>query len=235
MLAWGLGHVCAIAVGISLGLIGGGGAILAVPILVYVLGVGPKSAIAISLVSVGTVSAMGTVLHWRAGRVRLDIALLFAPAAMLGAYLGALIASFSWISETFQLLCFGMIMLFVSLLLIRKSRAKSSSVQSERAQVNKAKNQPILSVSSSKSTANSIASRPLCQSSWRHQMMIPIEGLGIGVLTGFVGIGGGFAIVPALVLLTGIPMKQAVGTSLLIISLKSVTGFLGYVNQLNID
>jgi len=98
MWMWGLGHVFAIAVGISLGLLGGGGTILAVPILVYVMGLGAKSAIAISLVSVGTVSVIGTFLHWKKGNARFDIALLFAPSAMLGAYLGAIVASFPWIS-----------------------------------------------------------------------------------------------------------------------------------------
>ncbi|MGD1867665.1 MAG: sulfite exporter TauE/SafE family protein [Phormidesmis sp.] len=211
MFAWGFGHFCAIAVGVSLGLMGGGGAILAVPILIYVIGVEAKSAIAISLVSVGTVSAMGAFLHWQKGNVRFDVAALFAPAAMVGAYLGALLASFSWVSESFQLLCFSMIMLLASLLMIIKSRQQ---------------NQTVVTLSSSE---------PVHKKFLLHQFMIPVEGMGIGVLTGFVGIGGGFAIVPALVLLTGIPIKQAVGTSLLIISLKSVTGFLGYLSQLEVN
>ena len=216
MLVWGIGHFCAIAVGISLGLIGGGGSILAVPILVYVMGVGVKSAIAISLVSVGTVSAIGAFLHWQKGNMRIDIALLFAPAAMVGAYLGAFVASFSWVSETFQLLCFCAVMLLASILMITKSKQQS---------------QKACTIHSSQ-----LAPQTLDRDrSFFHQAMIPVEGLGIGMLTGFVGIGGGFAIVPSLVLLTSIPMKQAVGTSLLIISLKSVTGFLGYLGQLKVE
>ncbi|MEL6816834.1 MAG: sulfite exporter TauE/SafE family protein [Cyanobacteria bacterium J06598_3] len=205
------GHLCAIAVGISLGLLGGGGAILAVPILVYIMGVGAKSAIAISLISVGMVSLIGTVLHWHKGNVRVDVALLFAPTAMVGAYFGALVASLPWVSEGFQLFCFSVIMVLASLLMIIKSRRQAQSVYT-------------------------IPAEPMMRDNLRlRRLIIPTEGLGIGLLTGFVGIGGGFAIVPALVLLTNIPMKQAVGTSLLIIALKSITGFLGYVGQIDIS
>ncbi|MEL6353017.1 MAG: sulfite exporter TauE/SafE family protein [Cyanobacteria bacterium J06627_28] len=199
------------AVGLSLGLIGGGGAILAVPILVYVLGVGTKSAIAISLVSVGTVSLIGTILHWQKGNVRADIALLFAPTAMLGAYLGALFASLPWVSEDAQLLCFSIAMVMASLFMILKSKQPSKTAQMTHAEPSVKKNAP------------------------PHWLMIPAEGLGIGMITGFVGIGGGFAIVPALVLLTNMPMKQAIGTSLLIITLKSITGFLGYLGQVQMS
>lgn len=185
--SWLLASVGAFAVGISLGLIGGGGSILAVPILIYVLGLGAKSAIAISLVSVGMVSLIGTFLHWRKGNVRMDIALAFAPAAMVGAYLGALLAGFPWVSEGFQLLCFSVIMLLASCLMIVKSRPKIPTINTMYpGQVKR--------------------ERPLLR-----KVIIPAEGLGIGVLTGFVGIGGGFAIVPALVLLTNIPMKQEIG------------------------
>ena len=217
MFAWVFGHFCAIAVGISLGLLGGGGAILAVPILVYVLGVGVKGAIATSLVSVGTVSAIGTFLHWKKDSVRFDIALLFAPAAMVGAYLGALVASLSWVSESFQFLCFGVMMLLVGLLMIAKSRPKTQRAYTGFSSPQDSDNTEISYVPSSRALVR--------------QAMILGEGMGIGILTGFVGIGGGFAIVPALVLLTGIPIKQAVGTSLFVIALKSITGFMGYLGQ----
>ncbi|MEM9088615.1 MAG: sulfite exporter TauE/SafE family protein [Cyanobacteria bacterium P01_F01_bin.53] len=218
--SWLLATAGAFAVGISLGLLGGGGSILAVPILVYVLGLGAKNAIAISLISVGMVSLIGTFLHWQKGNVRLDIAFVFAPAAMLGAYLGALLAGLPWISEGFQLLCFSVIMLIASCLMIVKSRAKFSTTQVPTI------NTPHPGRLKRVGTASPTGNRSLL-----HKITIPAEGLGIGILTGFVGVGGGFIIVPALVLLTNIPMKQAVGTSLLIISLKSVTGFLGYMGQ----
>ncbi|MDJ0707521.1 MAG: sulfite exporter TauE/SafE family protein [Leptolyngbyaceae cyanobacterium MO_188.B28] len=216
MLTSTLGHIFAVAVGLSLGLLGGGGSILAVPILIYVMGVGTKEAIAISLVSVGVVSSIGAISHGLEGKVKLNVALIFAPAAMLGAYFGAHLASFPWISETFQLICFGVTMLLASLLMIYQTR------QRHRKELNK------------KLLDNYIYHAPK-EASLLHFSMLPVEGLGIGVLTGFVGIGGGFAIVPALVLMAKIPMKQAVGTSLLIISLKSVTGFLGYLGQIDIS
>jgi len=224
MLAWGVGHFCAIAVGMSLGLLGGGGAILAVPILVYVMGVEVKSAIAISLVSVGSVSAIGTFLHWKKGSVRWDIALLLAPAAMVGAYLGAFVASFAWISESFQFLCFSMTMLLASLLMIVKSRPQGKMVYTESVSAPVAVRTPVR-------TSASTSEKTKYDKALIRQALILAEGLGIGLLTGFVGIGGGFAIVPALVLLTGIPVKQAVGTSLFIIALKSITGFVGYFGQ----
>ncbi|MGP1371568.1 MAG: sulfite exporter TauE/SafE family protein [Almyronema sp.] len=196
-----VGHGLAIAVGVSLGLIGGGGSILAVPVLVYVLGLSPKAAIAMSLVTVGTVSLIGAIPHWRQGNVDLKIAAIFAPAAMVGAYAGARLAGLPWVSETFQLICFGLVMVLASLLMIRQHQPARSALKPSQ----------------------------------NHWLAIPIEGLGVGLLTGFVGVGGGFAIIPALVLLGGVPMKTAIGTSLLIIAVKSATGFLGYLNQVTLD
>ena len=210
-----IGHLLAVAVGLSLGLIGGGGSILAVPILVYVMGVTPKEAIAISLASVGTVSAIGAIFHGLEKRVRGDIALIFAPTAMLGAFIGAYGASFPWVSDTLQLVCFTVIMILASILMIRKGHRQQQRLEA----------MPIPKRGSGTVTNASV---------WKN-ILIPLEGLGIGILTGFVGIGGGFAIVPALVLLTSIPMKQAIGTSLLIIAFKSITGFLGYVGQVEMN
>lgn len=208
-----IGHVLAVVVGLSLGLIGGGGSILAVPILVYVMGVAPKEAIAISLASVGTVSAIGAIFHGLEKRVRGDIALIFAPTAMLGAFIGAYGASLPWVSETLQLICFTLIMILASILMIKKGHKQQPGDIPIPQRVPK----------------------PIAFTSIWKKILIPLEGLGIGVLTGFVGIGGGFAIVPALVLLTAIPMKQAIGTSLLIIAFKSVTGFLGYVGHVDMN
>ena len=210
-----IGHILAVAVGLSLGLIGGGGSILAVPILVYVMGVPPKEAIAISLASVGVVSAIGAIFHGLEKRVRGDIALIFAPTAMLGAFIGAYGASLPWVSETLQLVCFTFMMIFASILMIRKGHKQ----QAKLGEMPMPKRSPT----------------PIADTSIQKKILIPIEGLGIGILTGFIGIGGGFAIVPALVLLTAIPIKQAIGTSLLIIAFKSVTGFLGYVGQIEMN
>ena len=89
MLVWILGHVIATAIGISLGLIGGGGSILAVPTLVYIMGVPPKSAIAMSLAIVGVVSLLGAIPHWKLGNVQLKTAGMFGLSTMLGTYAGA--------------------------------------------------------------------------------------------------------------------------------------------------
>jgi uncharacterized membrane protein YfcA len=207
-----LGLLLAIAVGLSLGLIGGGGSILAVPILKYVIGVTPKEAIAMSLFIVGVVSIIGLIPHWQQGNVSGKIAVVFIPPAMGGALVGAKIASLPWITETVQLMCFGIIMLLASILMIRQgSTPKLSSLLQDREQ--KAKGTHEL----------------------RSWLIVPLEGLGVGILTGFVGVGGGFLIIPALVLVGGVPMKQAVGTSLLIIACNSASGFYGYLDQVELD
>ncbi len=119
-----LGLIFAVAVGLSLGLIGGGGSILAVPILKYVIGVTAKQAIAMSLFIVGIVSLIGLIPHWRQGNVNLSIAMSFIPPAMIGAFLGAKITELPQINETIQLICFGVIMVLASILMIKKSRKK---------------------------------------------------------------------------------------------------------------
>lgn len=208
-MTWIIGHFLAICIGLSLGLIGGGGSILAVPILVYVMGLGAKTAIAMSLIIVGTVSLIGAVPHWLQGNVNLKVAAMFAPPAMLGAYLGARLASLPFITETIQLICFAIVTILASLMMIREARQKPN-------------NQDLF-------TEKGHLKRE------HHWFAIALEGLGVGILTGFVGVGGGFAIIPALVLLGGIPMKEAIGTSLIIITFKSITGFVGYLGQVNLD
>ncbi len=197
-----IGHILAIAIGVSLGLIGGGGSVLAVPILVYVMQIDPKTAIAMSLIVVGAVSVLGIIPHWRAGNVNWRIAAIFTPTAMLGAYGGARLASLPFISATFQLIAFAVLMLVAGFLMIRDKGPATLTVH---------------------------------ESPLPPAIMIPLEGLVVGVLSGFVGIGGGFAIIPALVLLGKTPMKEAVGTSLVIIAFKSVTGFIGYLDQVTFD
>lgn len=218
---WILGHLFAVTVGISLGLIGGGGSILATPILIYILQVEPKSAIAMGLVIVGGVSLLGIWPHWKQGNVNLSIATIFAPMAMLGAYLGARLATLPFISAQIQLLAFAVMMLIAGGLMIREGSKPGVIVQT---------------------TGQSLAFSPGGGPELAHApgglpkgVLIPVEGLLVGILTGFVGIGGGFAIIPALVLLGKTPMKEAIGTSLLIIAFKSVTGFLGYLNHVPVD
>jgi hypothetical protein len=205
MLIWIIGHFLAICIGLSLGLIGGGGSILAVPVLVYIMGMGAKEAIAMSLAIVGSVSLLGVVSHWRQGNVNLKIFAIFTPTAMVGAYLGARLASLPWITDAIQMTCFGAIALLASLLMLFRNTKPTPSAQ------------------------------PSAPSRYPKWLLIPAGGLAVGILTGFVGVGGGFAIVPVLVLVGGIPMKEAIGTSLLIISFNAIAGIMGYLDSVAID
>jgi uncharacterized membrane protein YfcA len=188
-------------VGLALGLLGGGGSILTVPIFVYVLGFPPKEAIAMSLAVVGATSLFGAAGHWRAGNVDLRVATVFGAVAMAGTYLGARLAVF--FSGAAQLTLFAVVMLLAAWFMFRPARVR----------------------------ANAPAPASLRE---MRLGLIAAEGLAVGVLTGLVGVGGGFLIVPALVLLARVPMKQAVGTSLLVIAMKSATGFLGYLGQVQV-
>lgn len=194
-----LGIGLAALVGLALGLLGGGGSILTVPIFVYVLGFGAKEAIAMSLAVVGAVSLLGAVGHWRAGNVDLRVAGIFGVVAMAGTYLGARLAVY--FSGGAQLALFAVVMLLAAYFMFRPKRIEPGTRE---------------------------APKPLPLG------LIVLEGIAVGVLTGLVGVGGGFLIVPALVLLGKVPMKQAVGTSLLVIAMKSAAGFVGYLGQVEV-
>ncbi len=195
-----LGSALGLLMGLSLGLLGGGGSILTVPIFVYLLGYAVKPSIAMSLAVVGTTSAAGAVIHGRAGNVNLRAALVFGPLAMAGTFLGARLAS--RVSETFQLTLFAIVMLVAAGFMFRSSTDAPSGGPSPGAP------------------------------HW-----VTVAGIGgcVGLLTGLLGVGGGFLIVPALVLLADLPMKQAIGTSLLVITMNSLSGFAGYLGQVTID
>jgi uncharacterized membrane protein YfcA len=197
-----LGLVLAALVGLSLGLLGGGGSILTVPIFVYVLGFGTKQAIAMSLAVVGTTSLFGAVRHWRAGNVNPRLAAIFGAVAMAGTYLGARLAAF--FSGALQLSLFAVVMLVAAFFMFRDR--------------------------------NPVAGHPGHATSAREMPLglIALEGIAVGLVTGVVGVGGGFLIVPALVLLGKAPMKQAVGTSLLVIAMNSAAGFVGYLGQVEV-
>ena len=185
-------------IGLSLGMLGGGGSILTVPVLVYVMGFAAKPAIALSLPIVGITSLVGAVVHWRLGNVRLRTAAPFGLLAMVGAFLGAKLAVF--LSGAAQLSLLSIVMLVAAAFMMRGTRSVEAS--------------------SSRSPS------PV--------LIVPVA-LGVGLLTGLVGIGGGFLVVPALVLLAGVPMRQAVGTSLVVIAMNSASGFLGYLGNVAID
>jgi len=208
-----LGLVLAASIGLSLGVLGGGGSILTVPIFVYVLGYGAKESIAMSLAVVGATSLFGAASHWRAGNVDLRVALLFGAVAMVGTYLGARLAVF--FSDAAQLALFATVMLLAAFFMFRGRR--------EPARQGAQGNFPEISPS------------PAAKPERMPLALIAAEGIAVGVLTGLVGVGGGFLIVPALVLLGKLPMKEAVGTSLLVIALKSFAGFYGYLDQVEVD
>ena len=199
-----LGLVLAALIGISLGLLGGGGSILTVPVLVYVLGYGAKSAIAMSLPVVGVTSLVGAALHWRLGNVRVGTAAAFGLLAMVGAFAGARLAAF--VSGTAQLALLAVVMGAAAGSMLRSARGEGASRDARRA---------------------SRAPAP--------RWLLALVALGVGVLTGVVGIGGGFLVVPALVVLARVPMKEAVGTSLLVIAMNSASGFAGYLGTVAID
>jgi uncharacterized protein len=195
-----LGFALAVVIGLALGLLGGGGSILTVPIFVYVLGFDVKDAIAMSLAVVGATSLFGAAGHWKAGNINTRVALIFGAVAMAGTYLGARLAVF--FSGAAQLALFGSVMLLAAFFMFRDGSGRSGlAVDHELREM--------------------------------RFPVIALEGLAVGVLTGLVGVGGGFLIVPALVLLGRLPMKQAIGTSLLVIALKSFAGVLGYVGQVD--
>lgn len=194
-----LGLALAVLIGLSLGLLGGGGSILTVPVFVYVLGFAAKPAIAMSLVVVGATSLAGALGHWRSGNVNVRTALIFGGIAMVGAYAGARLAAF--VSGAFQLTLLALVMLAAAASMFLRGRTQQA--------------------------AGSVSPRPPLG------MLAPV-GLGVGMLTGLVGVGGGFLVVPALVILARVPMKQAVGTSLLVIALNSAAGSLGYIGQVGL-
>ena len=190
-----------LAIGVSLGLIGGGGSILAVPVLVYVLGEPVKEATTASLAIVGTTALVGAADHIRGGGVRVRVALAFGAAGALGALAGTALNRVA--SGSSILIAFAVVMLAAAYALIR-GRGEGRGDEAE-------------------ARGRTLALR-----------VIP-AGIGIGVLTGFFGVGGGFVIVPALVLLLGLPMTVAIGTSLLVIALTSASALVAHLATGRVD
>lgn len=187
----------AVVVGVSLGLLGGGGSILTVPLLAYVAGMDAKQAIATSLVVVGVTSAVSTLSHARAGRVQWRSGLMFGAAGMVGAYLGGLLSYV--VDGSVLLLVFTVVMVATGVAMIKGRTACAPTTRT----------MPVVKVL--------------------------LMGLGVGVVTGAVGAGGGFLVVPALALLGGLPMPVAVGTSLLVITMNSAAGLAGHLSTVPID
>ncbi len=183
--------VLAAIIGITLGLLGGGGAILTLPMLVYVVGLDPREAIAGSLFVVGLTSVVGVVSHARAGRVSFRVGGLFGAAGMFGAYAGGRVAHY--LPATLLLVLFAGMMLLTSIAMLRGRGAGSTEAREP-------------------AVAKAL-----------------VLGAVVGMVSGLVGAGGGFLVVPALALLGGLPMPRAIATSLLVIAMQSAAGFAGHV------
>ncbi|MBX3438495.1 MAG: sulfite exporter TauE/SafE family protein [Planctomycetaceae bacterium] len=207
---WALSVLFGLLVGLSLGLTGGGGAIFAVPLLVYGLQVPTKEAVGISLAAVGATSFVGFVHRWKLGEVEVRTGLLFAAAGMLGAPVGTWLAGF--LPDGVLLLAFAGLMVIVAVRLWQqasKPRAPIPDCSSPETQDGP--------------TCRRDASGTLILNSPCAALLL-IVGAMTGVLSGLFGVGGGFVIVPALVLFSGMSIHRAVGTSLMVISLVSVSG-----------
>jgi len=208
-----IGYFASLLIGISLGLIGGGGSILTVPVLVYLFKVEPVTATAYSLFIVGATSLVGVFPKYKKGEINIKTAIVFGIPSILSVYstrafivpaipneiftLGSFVATKAFMT----MLLFALLMVFASVSMIR---SKKQVVDEEGEQVF---NYP----------------------------MILLEGTVVGLITGLVGAGGGFLIIPALVLFSKLPMKQAIGTSLLIIAAKSLIGFTGDLGHQSIN
>jgi hypothetical protein len=190
-----------LAIGLSLGLVGGGGSILAVPVLVYVVGQDVKEATTAALLIVGTTALAGAVEHARRGRVRVRTALPFAAAGAAGAVVGTALNRLS--SPETILVLLALLLLAAAYGMVRRPADDGRSETPARG-----------------------------RGLW---LAVVPAGLGVGVLTGFFGVGGGFLIVPALVLLLGVPMRVAVGTSLLVIAVTSAAAFAAHVTTGGLD
>jgi len=208
-----LGYIASLFIGLSLGLIGGGGSVLTVPVLVYLFSVEPIMATAYSLFIVGSTSLIGAIPKYKEGLVNMKTAVVFGIPSIASVYLTrriivpaipekiATIASYNLTKPILFMLLFAVLMVFASYSMIVNNKKEATE------EVKQVFNYPV----------------------------IMIEGLLVGLLTGIVGAGGGFLIIPALVLLSNLPMKQAVGTSLLIIAAKSLIGFLGDLSHTTVD
>lgn len=197
--------VAGVLIGLSLGALGGGGSILAVPVLVYLLGQSPVAATTASLLIVGISSLTGAVAAHRRRNVYVGRGLAFAAVGTVGAALGA-----TWsvhVDPNVLLVVFAALMLVVaSVMLTRQLRDRSGGESPEV-------DEPIIRIS------------PTFMCNCPRALKFVVTALGVGLLTGFLGVGGGFLVVPALVLALGLVMPVAVGTSLLVIAVNSAAAF----------
>jgi uncharacterized protein len=202
-----MGYIAALFIGISLGLIGGGGSILTVPVLVYLFGVNPILSTSYSLFVVGSTSLVGAFNSYRKGLVRIKTALLFGLSSITTVFLTrkfliplipehiATVGGFNITEPIVTMVLFAILMVVASISMIREGKQKTEDSDTRNRKINLPK--------------------------------LLMYGVAIGIATGVLGAGGGFLLIPTLVLLVKLPMNEAVGTSLLIIALNSLIGFTG--------
>lgn len=206
-----IGYIGALCIGLILGITGGGGSILTVPVLVYVLAYNPVTATAYSLFIVGTTSAFGAAKNYSKGLVDIKRGFLFAVPSFIAVYLTRRylvpaipdvlfnVLGFSITKGFFLMVLFAVIMLFAALSMLKKKKPDTN------------------------------------ESNEGSKIVFLIQTFSVGILIGLVGAGGGFLIIPSLVFFVGLPMRKAVATSLFIIALNSLIGFAGDIQTLKID
>ena len=209
-----IGYFASILIGVALGIIGGGGSILTVPVLVYLFTIEPVLATAYSLFIVGLTSAVGSVGYFKKGLVNIKTAIVFGIPSIIAVFITRAIIVPAIPREIFSVGEFIvtknlLLMLFFAIIMIA---ASYSMIKKDKKIIFEEPQQQIF-----------------------NYPFIIIEGAIVGIITGLVGAGGGFLIIPALVILSKLPMKEAVGTSLVIIAAKSLIGFFGEGGENNID
>lgn len=210
-----IGWIMAMVIGLTLGLLGGGGSILTVPVLVYLFGEDPVLATGYSLFIVGGTALVGAGINYFKNLVDVKTAIIFGIPSIISVYLTRLyivpaipehlftIGSLHFTKNVAVMILFAILMIAASVSMIRGRKVPNDDDQEQERQFN--------------------------------YINILVEGLAVGVLTGLVGAGGGFLIIPALVVFSKLPMKMAVGTSLMIISAKSLIGFIGDVQNYSVN
>jgi uncharacterized protein len=206
-----IGYFTSILIGISLGLIGGGGSILTVPVLVYIFSMDATAATVYSLFIVGITSAVGSVNYFRKGLINIKTALVFGIPSIMGVFITRVLlvpaipdpvftfGTYSVTKHILVMLLFAILMIVASYSMIRKATVPGNN-----------------------------------KDDYFNYPLIVIQGFAVGVITGLVGAGGGFMIIPALIFMLKLPMKEAIGTSLLIITANSLLGFFSSANHINI-